>query len=150
MRRHLAVLAICALLAVSLLSGVSADEPVVRDEAVLARQATMKSAKAALAVLGEMSALRRHFDRAAARAARTRLLEALSDLPDRFEQPHSDRHTRARPEIWENWPAFLRSAEAARQAARGLRTNNLPALRRSLPAVMSACLACHSRYRTGQ
>ncbi len=148
MRRHLTGLALCALLAAWLLSGVRADEPVVRDEAVLARQATMKSAKAALAVLAEMSALRRHFDRAAARAARARLQEALADLPDRFEQPYSDRHTRARPEIWENWPAFLRNAETAQEAARGLRTGSLPALRRSLPAMMSACLACHSRYRT--
>lgn len=137
----------CALLMIWVLSGVRADEPVVRDEAVLARQATMQSAKAALAVLSEMSALRRHFDRDTARDSRGVLLAALADIPARFESPYMDRHSRARPEIWQDRAEFLRRASAARQAARGVRINSLPALRHSLPGLMAACLACHDRFR---
>ncbi|SDE34775.1 cytochrome c [Ruegeria marina] len=147
MMRCLAGLVICTLLAAWVLSGVRADEPVVRDEAVLARQATMRSAKAALGVLFEMSALRRHFDRDTAREARAVLLAALAEIPARFEKPYMDRHSRSRPGIWENRAEFLRRAIAARQAARGVRTVNLPALRRSLPGMMAACLACHDRFR---
>lgn len=124
-----------------------ADEPVVRDEAVLARQATMRQAKAALGVLMDMIAQRRRFDRATARAAQAQLVDVLDTLPERFGDPYMDRHSRARSLIWQDWGQFSAAADAAARAARDVRPNRLPTLRRSLPDLMATCLACHRRFR---
>lgn len=138
------------LVCLPLLSGLpplGADEPVVRDEAVLARQATMRQAKATLGVLMDMIAQRRRFDRPTARAAQADLVDVLDTLPERFSEPHMDRHSRARSLIWQDWGQFSALAQAAARAARDLRPNTLPALRRSLPDLMATCLACHRHYR---
>lgn len=152
MRKHalyagwLAIL-ICALLALLIQPNAQADEPVIRDAAVLQRQDTMKTAKAALSILSDMSAMRLRFDRKQARAAKQQLKTALRDIPHRFERPFMDPHTKARREIWQNWSDFTRNAQTAHRAARAIRTNTLPALRRTIPAMVAACINCHRHYR---
>lgn len=126
---------------------VSAQEPLVRDLGVLQRQSLMKTAKTALGTLHDMSAMRTRFDKLSARSAKTQLVATLKQIPNEFTKPYMDAHTRARPEIWQNWDAFSRDAASAHRAAKRIRTNNLGALRRSLPPMMSACLSCHSTYR---
>lgn len=138
---------LCLALAALNLHLVRADEPVIRDQAVLDRQETMRTAKDALTVLSDMSALRMTFDRIAARDARHRLRQTVSDIPARFEHPHMDAHTRARRAIWQNREDFNRKAEQAQRAARRIRTNSLKALRRSLPDMVGTCLSCHNTYR---
>ncbi|MEY8840699.1 cytochrome c [Cribrihabitans sp. XS_ASV171] len=145
MRVELAV-AFALVLGLGVLAG-RAQEPLVRDEAVLARQALMREAKAALGVLSEMSGHRLRFDRQTARAAKRRLSSALRRLPRVFEAAYMDDHSHALPRIWQDEAGFTAAAARARSAARAVEIRSLPALRRSLPEVVSACLACHRGFR---
>ncbi len=145
MRARLAV-AFGLLLCLGVLAG-RAQEPVVRDAAVLTRQSLMREAKSALGVLTEMSGHSLRFDRTAARAAKRRLSSALRRLPRAFAAPRMDAHSHALPRIWQDETGFAAAAARARSAARAIEIRSLPALRRSLPEVVSACLACHRSFR---
>ncbi|MFC3613271.1 c-type cytochrome [Lutimaribacter marinistellae] len=124
-----------------------AQEPVVRDAAVLARQSLMQEAKAALGLLSNMSGHSLRFDKKAARRAKRQLSSTLRRIPRHFDAPHMDDHSRALPRIWQDKAGFDAAAARARRAARAIEPRSLPALRRSLPQAVSACLACHRSYR---
>ncbi len=119
----------------------------VTNPGVQARMATMNGANAAVTTLSDMMGGRMLFDRSRARAARKALLSNTGDIVSVFRHPHSDRLSHARPEIWQRWPDFRNRARSARRAARALKTRSLPALRKTLPELISACLNCHQSYR---
>ncbi|HVQ09998.1 MAG TPA: cytochrome c [Allosphingosinicella sp.] len=65
--------------------------------------------------------------------------------------PEAGVTTRARPEIWSDWPGFERAGArllvAARAVNRAARAGDVAALRAAMPALRQACSACHDDYR---
>ncbi len=114
---------------------------------VLTRMATMGIAKTAIGTLTDMVAGRVRFDRRVARAARKNLVRATRDIPKVFKQPHGDRLSRAKTDIWLSWADFETRAETAKRAAKRIRIGRLISLQRTLPNMLSACLNCHQTYR---
>lgn len=114
---------------------------------VQARIDLMTTQKYALSVLSEMASTRRPFDRQEARAARNTLKETTDQIPKRFQRPHRDPHSLAKPEIWPNWDDFKTRARNAHEAANTINIRSLSGLRRSLPALIQACHACHTTYK---
>lgn len=59
--------------------------------------------------------------------------------------------TRARPEIWSDWPGFQRAGAgllvATRQLDAAARGGDLAAIRAAVPQAAHACSACHDDYR---
>ncbi|MDU9003176.1 c-type cytochrome [Sedimentitalea todarodis] len=119
----------------------------VTDSGVRNRMAAMNANNAALTVLGDMMGGRAVFDRARARDARRRLIATTGRIPALFRKAHADPLSNARPDIWSNWGDFKGLAKSAQRAARGLDSNSLPRLRKTLPRLVHSCLACHRAYR---
>ncbi|MEY8830029.1 cytochrome c [Sedimentitalea sp. XS_ASV28] len=119
----------------------------VTDTGVQKRMMAMNANNTALTVLSDMMGGRAVFDRARARDARRRLIYTTGRIPALFRKAHSDPLSNARPEIWSDWPGFRQQAKSARSAARKLDVSTLPRLRKTLPRVIHACLACHRAYR---
>jgi len=136
-----------ALLILGLLTTASLAQNGVTNRGVLERMTTMGIARTAVEKLADMMAGRVRFDRKVARAARRELIDALDQIPKVFRKPHSDRLSRASPNIWINWRDFETRAESAERAARRIRINRLGVLRKTLPDMLSACLNCHRTYR---
>ncbi|MBT8153303.1 cytochrome c [Epibacterium ulvae] len=140
------VFAAAAVLIMALAGGLSANHGI-SNHKVQARVDLMVAQKAALAVLTEMASTRRPFNRDQARAARKTLKGTTEKIPKRFRRPHRDPHSLAKPAVWHNWDDFTRHAERANAAANGLNTRTLVDLRRSLPALIQSCTACHDEYK---
>jgi len=121
----------------------------VHDEGVQKRMATMAAAGGALQTLGDMIGGRAIFDRARAKTARGDLIRATRAIPKRFRRPHSDPLSAARPTIWLQWKDFRSKAKEAQRASRALDVGRLEDLRKTLPRLVKACLACHQTYRSG-
>lgn len=85
----------------------------------------MTSAKTAIETLVNMMAGRVGFDRAQARAARRGLIRATRAIPSVFRRPHSDRLSRAKPDIWLRWDDFKTRADTAKRSARQLNVGRL-------------------------
>lgn len=119
----------------------------VADSGVRNRMMAMNSNKAALTVLGDMMGGRAVFDRDLARDARRRLISSTGRIPALFRKAHTDPLSNARPNIWPNWGDFKGRAKSAQRAARGVDPYSLPRLRKTLPRLVHACLACHRAYR---
>lgn len=140
---------LCALVAIVLmgLAGGSAANHGVSHPKVRARVDLMTEQKAALTVLTEMAAQRRAFDRTQARTARKKLRRSTDTILKHFKRAHRDPHSLAKEEIWLNWADFKYHAKQAHNAAEDLKTRSLGNLRRSLPALIDSCHACHTRYK---
>ena len=136
-----------ALLCVLLLATASPAQNGVTDRGVLNRMSTMTTAKTAIDTLTNMMAGRFRFNRPQARAARRDLISATRSIPSVFRKPHTDRLSRARPDIWVQWDDFKTRAKTARKAAQNLRVGRLETLRSTLPGLIHACLDCHRTYR---
>jgi len=134
------------LIALLVASATLAQDSVV-NRGVKKRMATMNSAKTATGILTNMMSGRVMFDASQARAARKILLRAVRDIPARFRRPHEDPLSHARPLIWMQWDDFRVRAKTARRAARDLNANSLNGLRKTLPGMIVACLACHKTFR---
>lgn len=118
-----------------------------RNPHVVARQQAMAQARAAVDLLGAMAGGSRLFDANAAKAARRSIIRILRDLPGLFRREAGDAYARSRPEVWSARKDFRERARDARRAAAGVNTRTEPALRKSLPPLVSACLACHQIFR---
>ncbi len=147
-RRLILGLVLVALVAATAALAQSGQIRQVTNPAVQARMTTMNGAGAALATLTDMMGARAFFDKRRARAARRALISATGDIPGAFRKRETDPLSHARPEIWLHWRDFKDRAKSARRAARALDTGSLPGLRRTLPALISACLHCHRSYRS--
>lgn len=119
----------------------------VTDPGVRNRMSAMNTNNAALTVLGDMMGGRAVFDRDRARDARRTLIATTRRIPALFRKAHADTLSNARPDIWSNWGDFKGRAKSAQKAARGLDIYSLPRLRKTLPRLVHACLACHRAYR---
>ena len=119
----------------------------VMDSGVRNRMLAMNANNAALTVLGDMIGGRAIFDRDRARDARRRLIATTGRIPALFRKGHTDPLSNARPNIWSNWSDFKGRAKSAQRAARQLDTYSLARLRKTLPRLVHACLACHRAYR---
>lgn len=140
-----------AMIVVGLLTTVTTTDSLaqngVANQGVLKRMTTMGVARTAIGTLADMMAGRVQFDRKIARAARKELIGATHQIPEVFKRPHSDRLSRASPNIWIRWNDFVTRAATAERTAKRLRVNRLGALRRTLPDMFNACLSCHQTYR---
>lgn len=119
----------------------------VTNPGVQERMQAMNVNNAALMTLGDMMGGRAIFDRNRAQDARRRIITTTGRIPSLFRKAHTDPLTNAHPDIWSSWGDFKDRARAAQQAARRLDTNSLPRLRKTLPRLIQACLACHRTYR---
>lgn len=135
-----------AVLIMALSGSLSANHGVTNPK-VQARVDLMTTQKAALTLLSEMASTRRPFDRSQARAARKSLEKTTSQIPKRFRRPHRDPHSLAKAALWHNWDDFKARAKRANTAVKELNTRSLTGLRRSLPAVIQSCHACHDTYK---
>lgn len=142
MHRPLLVLVLPLFLAAAALAHDGVTDPGVRK-----RMDNMIAGKQAIDRLGAMVGGRMLFDRDQARRAREVLLITTAATPRLFRRPHTDLLTRARPGIWTDWRDFRSRAQAAGKAARRLDTRSLNRLRKTLPALLVACLQCHEVYR---
>lgn len=120
----------------------------IKDRHVVKRVHAMVDARVAVETLSQMMSGRQAFDKLRAREARRDLIVVLDAIPSLFRREHSDPLSFARPDLWRNWDDFRGRAKVAEGAARRLNTRNLDQLKATLPAVISACLSCHSRYRS--
>jgi cytochrome c556 len=142
---------ICRLLglfAVSLLLGSALPaQDRVENRGVQARMTTMQPARDAMNSLAAMMGNQIRFRKSHARTARRELIRATSDIPDVFRKRHMDPLSSAKDSIWLTWPDFKARATQANTAAKALNTRSLNGLRKTLPDLMKACLACHQAYR---
>lgn len=144
MTRILAITLLCA--AAALAAPAGAQKPFLHKETA-ARVQLMQSNKEALGGLMAMMGGQVHFNKAEARAARRILLRNTRRIETSFRKQRVEPLSHARSAIWADWTGFTETAAAAAAAAKGLRTNSLEGLRRSLPELMRACHACHDRFR---
>ena len=119
----------------------------VRDAGVQERMQLMRQAKHAIDTLAGMMGNRILFDKQSARAARRVLIRTTDDIQGVFRRRHADPLSNARQSIWINWIDFKSRADFANDAARDLNARSLAGLRRTVPGLMQACLACHESYR---
>lgn len=119
----------------------------IKDRHVVKRIHAMVDARIALETLSQMMSGRMVFDRLRAREARRDLIVVTDGIPGLFRRQRTDPLSFARPDIWQNWPDFRARARTAEKAARALNTRSPERLQNTLPAVVSACLSCHQRYR---
>jgi len=142
-----AALSILAALTMAGLTSMGLAQNGVTNRGVLQRMTTMGMAKTSLETLANMTAGRVRFDRKIARTARRNLVDAIQLIPKVFRKPHSDRLSRASPNIWIRWDDFSTRADTAERAAKRLRVDRLGQLRKTLPDMFTACLSCHQTYR---
>lgn len=129
------------------LSGPADAEKSFTHKEVRARIELMQSNRDALETLHQMMAGQRRFSASEASAARRSLLRNLRKIPRAFRKERMEPLSNARPGIWLNGDDFDARAKAAAKAAAAVKSQNLPALRRTLPDLFHACLSCHDAYR---
>lgn len=116
-----------------------------RDVAV--RIEAMNTNAAALRVLDDMMAGRTPHDPARARMARRVLIDSIGRIPILFRKTATDPLSHARKEIWSDWSGFTAQAKSAQRVARSIDPRSAARLRKTAPAMLSACLSCHHRFR---
>jgi cytochrome c556 len=137
---------------------VSAPSVIAQDRAmqtaIKARQGVMQNYQLNINQIGSMALGKIPYDAEAAQAAADNLV-ALAGLSGRFSWPagsdaDSIEGTRAKAEIWQNFPdvgaksADMKTAAAALQAAA---SGGVEALGPAVGGVGKACSACHDDYR---
>ncbi|GAA6207394.1 cytochrome c [Cognatishimia sp. WU-CL00825] len=124
-------------------------------EAIKARQGQMQLYSHNLGVLGAMAKGDVAYDSAAAKAAADNLavvsgLNAMTMWPQGSDSS-SVEGTRAKAEIWSNFPdvgAKAGALNAAAVAMAGAAGTDLDALRAAMGPLGGACSACHKAYRS--
>lgn len=139
--------ALAVVLAVTLAAPPAPAQTGAEDKWVSARQEAMRAARAHLRVLEDMAAGAVPHDAKAARRARKALGEFAGRIPKLFRRARMDTVTRARTDIWNDPKGFVARARGLLLGVKALRVQNRAALAESLPGVIGACLACHTRFR---
>lgn len=145
MKRALAAALLAAIAALSAPAG--AQKAFIHDETA-GRVQLMQSSKEALGVLSGMMAGQVRFSSARARTARRTLIRNTRRIEKAFRKQRLEPLSHAKPAIWDDWRGFTGLADAAAKAAVRTKPQDLARLRRTLPALMQACIACHDRFRT--
>lgn len=140
-------LALAGLMSVGVIAAFAQDAfvaPTTPEEAVEARQATMKENGAILRTAGQLSG-------AEAVAAMQTLLDNYTQIPAFFPEGSLVGDTKALPAIWENWEEFTAIDEAGRAAAEaGLaaaEAGDAAAYGEAVKALGATCGQCHQQFR---
>ncbi len=134
-------------LAAHLFCAPAAAQTGAQDRKVTERREAMRAARAHVTILEDMASGAVPHDARAARAARRALIGFSKSIPGLFRRARMDTVTRASPEIWRDPKGFVARANGVLRAARQVRIGNVETLGASLPGLVGACLACHSRFR---
>jgi cytochrome c556 len=137
-----AIASVFILLATAAVAEVEATDPV-----EIARQDLMKSFGGAAKTLGGMAGGKIAYDAAAAEAAKATLVTGSADIAAKFEVQSSDPSTKASPDIWKNWDAFLGKAKGLNAAATALDVSSAESIGAGMAAVGGACKDCHTANR---
>ncbi|GAB1478001.1 cytochrome c [Paracoccaceae bacterium] len=127
--------------------GIAYAQTAATDPTVIARQDLMKSFGGAAKVLGGMASGEVAFDAAAAEAAKATLVTGSVEIAVKFTDNPSDPGTKAKPEIWTGWDAFVAKAKGLNDAATALDVASAESIGAGMGAVGGACKACHTDYR---
>ena len=77
-------------------------------------------------------------------------LHALQ-IPELFPEGSAPESSRAKPEIWQKWDDFVKSAQALREAADSLAqaagADNADEAKTKLQALFGSCKSCHDGFR---
>jgi cytochrome c556 len=137
-----AIASVFILLATAAIAEVEATDPV-----EIAREDLMKSFGGAAKTLGGMAGGKIAYDAAAAEAAKAALLTGSGEIAAKFETQSSDPASKASPEIWKTWDAFLVKAKGMTDAATALDVSSAESIGAGMAAVGAACKDCHTTYR---
>lgn len=114
---------------------------------VKARQELMKSFGGAAKTLGGMASGEVAYDAAAAEAAKQTLVTGAAEIEAKFTANVEDPGTKAKPEIWTGWDAFLAKAKGLGDAAAALDVASVETIGAGMKNIGGACKACHTDYR---
>lgn len=114
---------------------------------VIARKELMKSMGGAAKALGGMAGGEVAYDAAAAEAAKQVLITAAGEIGAKFTNNAEDPASKAKPEVWTGWDAFLGKAKALGDAAGALDVASAETIGTGMAGVGGACKACHTDYR---
>ena len=143
----------CALITFSTFSQ-AADGP--HDDAIEARQAMFKLYGFNAGILGDMAKEKIPYDADIAAEAASNLSAAANLGQSQFWPAGSDNETdgnattRAKPEIWETYPAITEKADALKDAVASLTEvagSGLGELQGAMGDVGAACKSCHDDFR---
>lgn len=134
-------------MAFCMMAGIAFAHSGVTNPVVKARMDLMKEVQEATAVLGKMARQAVPFDSAKAEAARLRLIETATEIPEAFAAPETDPNSEARPAIWRDWDTFQSSAERMQTVAQTLDTASLDSLRAGMGRIGKTCKSCHEAFR---
>ncbi|MDC0737106.1 cytochrome c [Cognatishimia sp. SS12] len=132
-----------------------ADGHAAHNSAIKARQGQMNLYNHNLGVLGGMAKGDIEYDAAVAQIAADNIVAAASINGMNMWPEGSDNGsvegTRAKPELWQNFPDVIAKATAATEAANAMAaaaSTDLDALRGAMGPLGAACTACHREYRS--
>lgn len=137
-----AIASVFILLATAAVAEVEATDPV-----EIARKDLMKSFGGAAKTLGGMAGGKIAYDAAAAEAAKAVFVTGSAEIAAKFETQSSDPASKASPDIWTNWDAFLGKAKGLTDAATALDVSSVESIGAGMAAVGGACKDCHTTYR---
>ena len=127
------------------------------DNQIAARQAQMKLYAFNIGQLGAMAKGEMAYDAAAASAAAANLVTLTSLDDSKMWPPGSDsgadKASRAKAEIWSNFPDVMAKSQALKDAAAAMSAaagTDLDGLRGAMGALGGACQGCHKPYREPQ
>lgn len=137
------------LIAAALAAGAAFAQEDATDPSAKLREATMKQLGMNTAILGDMASGKTAFDAAAAEAAKAAMIAAADTIPVSFEtQGGADPATKAKPEIWTSWDAFLEQAGKLKPAIESVDTASLDGIKAGMGAIGGVCKDCHTTYRS--
>ncbi len=117
------------------------------DPVIQARKDLMQQQRAATATLGGMAGGQAAFDAAAAMAAKAVLVDTAARIPAVFEADVTDATSKAKPEIWMDWEAYVAKSEALLKAAEAIDASSLDGVKAGMGAIGGSCQACHQEFR---
>lgn len=112
-----------------------------------ARQELMQSFGGAAKTLGGMASGEVAYDAAAAEAAKQTLVTGAAQIEAKFTANVEDPGSKAKPEIWAGWDAFLAKAKGLGDAAAALDVASVETIGAGMKNIGGACKACHTDYR---
>jgi len=117
----------------------------------MARMQLMSLVANDMKVLGEMAKGSTAFDKEVVQARAASLEEHALETVRLFEPPATDPKSEAKPEIWDDWEGFSKSAAEMREASAQLGLVTAEAeLGAAFRAVGQTCSACHETYRVNK
>ena len=115
------------------------------------RVASMKSQGAAMATISKYVKGEAEFSPAVEEAAK-RLQEHSKAIPSEFPEGSTHEKSRAKPEIWTNWPAFEKWAKDLQAASDALAdavaSKDKGRIGAALSAAGKTCGGCHDAFRS--